>query len=149
VRQVLFRRWDPIDVAGDFPVAADEYDGYARECVQRMERGAHAAEIESYLRRVQVERMGRAEPARGRVGLDLVAAQVLACHAADAPSTFVVGQYVELYPTVPSEDGGSVESGTRAVVEVVEGDVCTVALLANERLTGQRVRVPAHDLFPA
>ena len=66
---------------------------------------------------------------------------------------FVTGQYVELYPTIPSSRGGSVESGTRGIVREVQdhGDeaLYRVALLAGERVTGEEAWLNEDDLFPA
>jgi hypothetical protein len=66
---------------------------------------------------------------------------------------FTKGQYVELYPTIPSSRGGSVASGTRAVVLEVEdyGDeaLYRVAFLAAEQVTGEEAWLRAADLFPA
>jgi hypothetical protein len=66
---------------------------------------------------------------------------------------YVTGQYVELYPTIPSSRGGSVESGTRGIVREVEdyGDeaLYRVAFLAGERVTGEEAWLNEQDLFPA
>ena len=67
--------------------------------------------------------------------------------------TLAVGQYVELYPTIPSSFGGSIVSGTRAIVVAVEperGDArYLVAFLAGEARTGEQAWLAATDLFPA
>jgi hypothetical protein len=68
-------------------------------------------------------------------------------------TVFAVGQYVELYPTIPSSFGGSVESGTRAIVQEVredpDGTRFLVAFLAAEHLTGEGAWLSAADLMPA
>jgi hypothetical protein len=33
---------------------------------------------------------------------------------------FLKGQYVELYPTIPSSHGGSIAGGTRGIVQAVD-----------------------------
>jgi hypothetical protein len=71
-----------------------------------------------------------------------------------AVETFAVGQYVELYPTIPSRTGGSTLSGTRGIVDAVDlsratGDCYLVAFLSSEVRTGERAWVAADDLFPA
>jgi hypothetical protein len=33
---------------------------------------------------------------------------------------FVIGQYVELYPTIQSSCGGSIDGGTRAIVREID-----------------------------
>lgn len=66
---------------------------------------------------------------------------------------FARGQYVELYPTIPSSRGGSIPSGTRAVVVDVDparGDACyLVEFLANEAGTGAQTWLTSSDLFAA
>ena len=67
---------------------------------------------------------------------------------------FAKGQYVELYPTIPSSRGGSVRAGTRGIVQAVdptrpEDDIYLVEFLAFERLTGEQAWLRAIDLFPA
>jgi hypothetical protein len=68
--------------------------------------------------------------------------------------TFAVGQYVELYPTIPSQVGGSIPSGTRGIVDAVDrsrtaGDCYLVAFLSSEVRTGEQEWVRADDLLPA
>lgn len=55
LRQILFWRWDPLGVHGDFPHAAGEYDRYAWELLGLLEGEAGEDEVASYLRRVEVE----------------------------------------------------------------------------------------------
>jgi hypothetical protein len=66
---------------------------------------------------------------------------------------FLVGQRVELYPTIPSSFGGSVAAGTRGIVQEIEdhGDeaLYLVAFLISERLTGEAAWLAAEDLLPA
>jgi len=68
--------------------------------------------------------------------------------------TFVVGQYVELYPTIQSATGGSILSGTRGIVDEVDrsrpaDDCYLVAFLSSELRTGERAWLRAADLVPA
>ena len=62
---------------------------------------------------------------------------------------FAVGQFVELYATIPSPTGGSISSGTRCIVDDIRGERCLVALLASERRTGEQIWVRQIELFPA
>jgi hypothetical protein len=68
-------------------------------------------------------------------------------------SPFAVGQYVELYPTIPSSRGGSVLSGTRGIVLEVAahgGDMLyLVQFLTNESRSGEQAWLAAGDLLPA
>ncbi|MEA2528319.1 MAG: hypothetical protein QOF73_5546 [Thermomicrobiales bacterium] len=68
--------------------------------------------------------------------------------------TFAVGQYVELYLTIPSSFGGSIEAGTRGIVRETRNDPdgavgYLVAFLSSERGTGAEAWLMAEDLFPA
>jgi len=62
---------------------------------------------------------------------------------------FVTGQYVELYPSIPSSRGGSVESGTRGVVRdvQVDGDEALYRVPGSTRTTCSR-REPGKQLDP-
>jgi hypothetical protein len=67
---------------------------------------------------------------------------------------FAVGQYVELYPTIPSNDGGSIDGGTRGIVQDIDDSrtdeyIYLVGFLAGEKLTGERAWLREIDLFPA
>jgi hypothetical protein len=67
---------------------------------------------------------------------------------------FSQGQYVELYKTIPSSLGGSVEAGTRGIVREIDlrrprADVYRVAFLKNERLSGEEAWLREADLFGA
>ena len=69
-------------------------------------------------------------------------------------SGFAKGQYVELYPTIPSSFGDSINGGTRGIVQDVDetrpdDDIYLVAFLLNERLTGEVAWLHEIDLFPA
>jgi hypothetical protein len=68
-------------------------------------------------------------------------------------TVFATGQRVELYTTIPSSFGGSIESGTRGIVQEVredpDGTRFLVAFLAAERLTGEGAWLSAADLMPA
>jgi hypothetical protein len=66
---------------------------------------------------------------------------------------FSQGQYVELYSTIPAQDGGSIPSGTRGVVQAIDPDhpreaIYLVAFLANEKFDGQSAWLREVDLFP-
>ena len=71
----------------------------------------------------------------------------------DNGGVFAVGQYVKLYPTIPSSQGGSIESGTRGIVREVEdaddGLRYLVAFLASEKITGEAAWLAPEDLRPA
>jgi DNA-binding transcriptional regulator YdaS (Cro superfamily) len=72
----------------------------------------------------------------------------------DPQPVYTVGQYVELYPTVPSSRGVSIESGTRGIVRDTDltrpnDDVYLVEFLSSERVTGETAWLHAGDLFPA
>jgi hypothetical protein len=67
---------------------------------------------------------------------------------------FAKGQYVELYPTIPSSRDASIRAGTRGIVQAVNrerpGDeIYLVEFLENERLTGEQAWLRAIDLFAA
>ena len=67
---------------------------------------------------------------------------------------FRQGQYVELYATIPSSFGGSLLSGTRGIVQVIDAArpddaIYLVGFLINERLTGEQAWLRAVDLVPA
>jgi hypothetical protein len=69
-------------------------------------------------------------------------------------TAFSEGQYVELYPTRPSNSGGSVDAGTRGIVKEIDltrpsEDIYRVAFLRSERLTGEEAWLCEVDLFPA
>jgi hypothetical protein len=72
----------------------------------------------------------------------------------DAMPTFAQGQYVELYPTIPSSCSGSVDAGTRGIVREIDltrdcEDIYRVAFMSNERLTGEEAWLREIDLLPA
>lgn len=67
---------------------------------------------------------------------------------------YVVGQYVELITTVPSSGEGSVQSGTRAVIQAVDvtgpdDRIYLVAFLSSERTTGETAWIREIDLLPS
>lgn len=66
---------------------------------------------------------------------------------------FAIGQYVELYPTVPSASPSSIESGTRAVVREIADDgsdtMYRVIVLVNEQQTGEIMWADEADLLEA
>ena len=57
VKSVLYWAWDPIGVRG-VEEARDEYDSYALNVLERLERSSPQDEVAAYLGWVQVERMG-------------------------------------------------------------------------------------------
>ncbi|MDQ6775170.1 MAG: nitrogen fixation protein NifZ [Actinomycetota bacterium] len=73
----------------------------------------------------------------------------------DPKPAYAIGQYVELYPTIPSDRGGSsVVGGTRGVVRDIEltqpnDDIYLVEFLSSERVTGETAWLQEIDLFPA
>ena len=67
---------------------------------------------------------------------------------------FAVGQYVELCTTIPSATRGSIDGGTRGIVQEIdetrpEDDIYLVGLLANEKITGEAAWLREIDLFHA
>jgi hypothetical protein len=66
---------------------------------------------------------------------------------------FAVGQYVELRTTVPSRSGGSVPSGTRAIVRDVDADPddarYLVVVLHGERPIGEALWLEEPNLIEA
>lgn len=68
-------------------------------------------------------------------------------------AAFAQGQYVELDPTIPSSKGGSIDGGTRGIIQAVEPtrpdeDVYLVAFLRSERLDSEQAWLREIDLFP-
>jgi len=61
IRQVLWRRWDPIGV-NSVPEASDEYDGYAGGVLRMFLDGATDAEIAQHLLTVETTTMGLSRP---------------------------------------------------------------------------------------
>jgi hypothetical protein len=71
-----------------------------------------------------------------------------------AMETFAVGQYVELYPTIPWAAGQSISSGTRGIVDLLDssrpdGDCYLVAFLRSEVRTGECAWLRGDELLPA
>jgi len=69
-------------------------------------------------------------------------------------TAFSKGQYVELYPTIPSSIDGGVDAGTRGIVREIDvtrsgEDIYRVAFLRNERPTGEEAWLREADLFRA
>jgi hypothetical protein len=67
---------------------------------------------------------------------------------------FAKGQYVELYPTIPSSRGASLRGGTRGIVQAIdptrdEDEIYLVEFLAAEKPTGEHPWLRAIDLSPA
>jgi hypothetical protein len=69
-------------------------------------------------------------------------------------TAFSEGQYVELYPTIPSSSDGSVDAGMRGIVREIDmtrpgEEIYLVAFLRNERPTGEEAWLREADLFRA
>ncbi len=67
---------------------------------------------------------------------------------------FSEGHRVQLYATIPSTYGYSVDAGTRGIVHEIDPtrpgeDIYRVACLTIERLTGEEAWLREADLFPA
>jgi hypothetical protein len=67
---------------------------------------------------------------------------------------YAIGQYVELYTTIPSSSGGSVHGGTRGIVRDIDltrpnDDIYLVEFLWSERVTGEVAWLREIDLFRA
>jgi hypothetical protein len=60
VREVLFRQWDPIGVAGLPNWPDDEYDAYVASVIGLLQRRATAEELAAYLDGVTHDRIGMA-----------------------------------------------------------------------------------------
>jgi hypothetical protein len=60
IREVLMKDWDPIGVS-DEPMAADEYDSYLGDVYGLLKNQEQEAVIATYLREVEIKRMGFAE----------------------------------------------------------------------------------------
>jgi hypothetical protein len=66
---------------------------------------------------------------------------------------FAEGQYVELFPTIPSRFGDGIEAGMRGIVQSIDvnrsdGAIYLVGFLANDALTGEAAWLREIDLFP-
>ncbi len=55
--QLLYWRWDPIDVADDFPWTKGEYHDYAGPLIALLREGATQRQVVTYLREVEVDAM--------------------------------------------------------------------------------------------
>ena len=58
LRQVLYWRWDPIGVAGSFPITADEYDDYGPGVVALLLAGASGEDVADHLAFLERETIG-------------------------------------------------------------------------------------------
>jgi hypothetical protein len=70
------------------------------------------------------------------------------------PCRFPKGQYVELLVTIPSTAGGSVEAGTRGIVQAIDltrpdDDIYLVAFLRSEQVSGNAAWLREIDVFRA
>ena len=68
-------------------------------------------------------------------------------------TAFAKGQYVELYPTIPSERG-SIPSGTRGIVHEIDPNrpdaaIYLVAFLHSEKPSGEHAWLREIDLMPS
>ena len=86
--------------------------------------------------------------------VDLVLPLDALCAKIREMAAFAQGRYVELYPTIPSREGGSIDGGTRGIIQAVEPtrpdeDVYLVAVLRSERLDSEQAWLREIDLFPA
>jgi hypothetical protein len=64
------------------------------------------------------------------------------------------GQFVELYPRIRGQQGGSTPGATRGIVQIVDLEhadeaIYLIAFLQSERLDGRRAWLREIDLFPA
>ncbi len=62
LRQLLYWVWDPLGVNEHFPSTADEYDRYAIEVATVLASGATARMLAGFLRTIERDRLGIAEP---------------------------------------------------------------------------------------
>jgi hypothetical protein len=53
--EILFWRWDPIDVAQDLPYSEGEYDEYAPSVAAVLQRGGNAEQVAQHLSEVECE----------------------------------------------------------------------------------------------
>ena len=58
LRQLMYWEWAPIGVHDSFPYAVDEYDGYARQVMQAIRRGATEGEIAAMLEMIERDDVG-------------------------------------------------------------------------------------------
>jgi predicted phosphohydrolase len=58
LRQLLYWRWDPVQVSDSFPATKDEYDGYVGPLMAVLRDGARAEDVFDHLRKVEIEYMG-------------------------------------------------------------------------------------------
>src|SRR3954470_24095067 len=119
------------------PGARGRREARHRRVPPRLRRHGAARARDGGLRGDHGARRAARDPRRARAG-----------GRADVLSAFAVGQRVELYPTIPAPDGGSIESGTRAIVRAIDesrpdGAGHLVGVLASER--GNRATHPGID----
>ena len=58
LRQLLYWRWDPIQVSDDFPATKGEYDDYAGPLMRALRDGAQVEQVFDLVRRIEIEYMG-------------------------------------------------------------------------------------------
>ena len=56
--QLLYWRWDPVQVSDDFPATKGEYDDYVDPLMRALREGAQVQQVFDHLRRVEIEYMG-------------------------------------------------------------------------------------------
>jgi hypothetical protein len=66
LRQLLYWRWDPLNVSTEFPYTWGEYDGYAPQIVSALRRGATGDDIAAALRELETGPMGLGDPTAER-----------------------------------------------------------------------------------
>jgi hypothetical protein len=59
LRQVLYWRWDPLEVSEYFPATGDAYDRYARVLLSRLRQGADEQDVAAHLLEVEWKWLGR------------------------------------------------------------------------------------------
>lgn len=66
---------------------------------------------------------------------------------------FSIGEYVELVPTIPSPEGGTIRSGSRAVVREIDDrgprPLYRVVVLEDEQPVGELVWLGENDVVAA
>jgi hypothetical protein len=84
LHQILFWRWDPIDVWSAFPYSVDEYNRYVGQVERALRKGASARVIEELLKGFETE-LG-ADPSPDRMQRTREAAEFIVAWYGDAIS---------------------------------------------------------------
>lgn len=102
------------------------------------------------------QRAHRVEVYAQELLVDLVLPLDALCAKTCEMAAFAQGQYVELYPTIPSSKDESIDGGTRGIIQAVkptrpDEDVYIVAFafLRGERLDSEQAWLREVDLVPA